>query len=188
MKLDLITFFSLALLTISVSADSQLVKRADKLPYDSLTSTTCKVPEVCSNIQAPRNCRCNNVWTMCINNERRFCWGSETLTKTVQPPQECNGQYSGTPTCLSDGTQVLCVTQNNQYCYGKYQQGGSFAIEPIPTQSTPSSTPATTGNSPTSNPSSTNASGTPTPTSAAFTEQPQWTLLLALLFIAVQSL
>ncbi|KAG0172632.1 hypothetical protein DFQ28_007648 [Apophysomyces sp. BC1034] len=191
MKLDLITFFSLTLLAITVAADNMLVKRTDKLPYATLPNTNCVTPDICKNIKAPYNCRCNNDLTQCINDERRFCWGSQTMNRTVQAPQECNGQYEGTPTCLTDGTQVLCVTERNMYCYGTYQQGGAFTLGTIPNQG---QLPATTTGSPTTAGSTnngftpTNASTTPTPTSSAVTEYPMWTLLMALLFVAVQSL
>ncbi|KAI7848055.1 hypothetical protein BDC45DRAFT_524468 [Circinella umbellata] len=111
----------------------ELLKRqstaAEKLPYDTLPQTTCTQPSACSNIQAPLECRCSPLLTICKNAGGQFCWGSATLNQTQCPsaPESCSSGLNGTSSCLCDNDTLLCVDNYRHYCYGSYEGSGSSA-------------------------------------------------------------
>ncbi|KAI9319400.1 hypothetical protein BX666DRAFT_1840263, partial [Dichotomocladium elegans] len=119
-----------------------LAKREDKLPYDMLPNTNCAVPDVCSNIGQLVSCRCSSLLTVCLDNDRHFCWGSTDLNRSTDCPiipVSCSSQFNGTASCLCNQDTVLCVDSYNHYCYGTYTgptSNASVALQPISAQQT----------------------------------------------------
>lgn len=140
-------FASLLMMVVAVTASVELeqmhrlFKREDKLPYDTLPNTNCHTPSVCSNINQPVSCRCDDIVTVCHNQNGQFCWGSQKLNQTTNCPSipdSCSSQFNGTASCLCNGDTVLCVDGYNHYCYGTYSGDAataSVSLQPFPEQS-----------------------------------------------------
>ncbi|KAI9281122.1 hypothetical protein BY458DRAFT_499644 [Sporodiniella umbellata] len=111
-----------------------LMKRDHGLPYNSLPSTTCSAPSACSNIGTTVTCRCNDQITVCVNNNKQYCWGSQTLRSNACPtmPTTCSSSLTGSSTsCLCNGNNVLCVDNANNYCYGSVS-AGAVSVTALP--------------------------------------------------------
>ncbi|KAI7870782.1 hypothetical protein BDF14DRAFT_1769729 [Spinellus fusiger] len=165
----LLSFLTLTVFSAIVSASEaphhSLFKRQDKLPFDTLPIANCPAPSICSSIQSPITCRCNDLVTVCHSTTGQFCWGSSLLGSSTCPtiPTSCASQLQGTPNCLCNGSHVLCVDGFDHYCYGDYQTSAATPIVtllPLPTL--PVNTASASSTAPASASASTSASSTAT--------------------------
>ncbi|KAI8096666.1 uncharacterized protein BX664DRAFT_324566 [Halteromyces radiatus] len=193
--------FSFSLIFISqadpineLDAIHQLIKREDKLPFDTLPNANCTAPSACQNIAQPASCRCNGVLTVCQNNQGQFCWGSQSLNQNTgcpTVPSTCSSSFNGTASCLCNSQAVLCVDQHNHYCYGNVAAGSSVSLAPIPTGSQTSSSsaqiplpPAASGGQS----SSPGASSTPSLATTLTISSQQIILVLVLALVSLASI
>lgn len=116
----------------------QLFKRENGLPFQTLPSTQCSIPNNCNSLgnTTSLNCRCSDLLNVCQTPSRQYCWGSVTLNQTSNcpaVPSSCSSQFKETPTCLCNNNSVLCVDQHNNYCFATGQNAASLSLAPIPT-------------------------------------------------------
>ncbi|KAI9348836.1 hypothetical protein BD770DRAFT_395079 [Pilaira anomala] len=140
MKLSLLFTSLSAIFYIASAVNTEkggysLVKRDHGLPFDTLPSNTCATPAACSNIATPVTCRCSDILTTCQNSSGQFCWGSKSLNSTTCPTMtnSCTESSFGTRTasCLCNASNILCVDNANNYCYGAIT-GNTVNPQPIP--------------------------------------------------------
>ncbi|SAL97673.1 hypothetical protein [Absidia glauca] len=146
------------------------------LPFDTLPKANCQVPTVCGQVKNVQ-CRCDDTITVCMNESRQYCWGSQTLHQTSgcpSIPSACASTFNSTASCLCNSTNLLCIDQYSHVCYGAIQ-GGSVSLLPLggispasssipPMSSSSSMSPTSSSPSPSSKPSGTMAAtSTPIP-------------------------
>ncbi|KAI8070327.1 hypothetical protein BC940DRAFT_295830 [Gongronella butleri] len=133
-----------------------------KLPFDTLSGTSCGVPDVCKNLNVAVTCRCNDVVTVCQPQQGKgYCWGSSSLTQSTgcpSIPSSCSGSFNGTASCLCSSSGVLCVDGSRNYCYGTVSNG-AVTLTTLPTASSASAS-VSSSSAPSSQPSTSSASTT----------------------------